>query len=207
MTASPVPQAIADELQQVDWRPVVARLLEQYPDNPLPIVQSGNPVLRVPAQRYEGQLGELLKPFLEAMRLTMLAAPGVGVAAPQVGVGLALTVVHDPGVPEGVEDPRERAPLPHRSLINPAYEPVGDETRTFHEGCLSIDGWQALRTRWHRVRLTGTDENGIGLDEELVGWQARIIQHETDHLRGILYLDDADVRSITTAENLQRFGL
>jgi peptide deformylase len=171
----------------------------------LPIVQSGDPVLRRPATPYTGQLGDLLPRLAEVLRRTMHAAPGVGLAAPQVGIGLALAVVEDRG---NASDPRERTPLPFRMLVNPAYEPVeeadgGPARRVpFFEGCLSVEGWHALVARHHRVRLTAEDVDGNPIDEVLTGWPARIIQHETDHLRGELYLDHAVPRSLVSNANL-----
>lgn len=173
----------------------------------LPIVQAGDPVLRTPAAPYDGQLGDLLPRLVGAMRRTMAAAPGVGLAAPQVGIGLAVAVVEDRGTPD---DPRERTPVPFRVLVNPAYEALpapdgGPERAAFFEGCLSVTGWQAVVARHRCVRLTGSDEAGAALDEELVGWPARIVQHETDHLRGELYLDRAETRSLTSNDNLVRY--
>ena len=175
----------------------------------LPIVQAGAPVLRAPAASYTGQLGDALARLLEAMRRTMHAAPGVGLAAPQVGIGLAIAVVEDAGT--GADDPRERAPLPYRVLLDPAYEPLpgpdgAPERAAFHEGCLSVQGWQAVVARHRRVRLTGRDETGTPIDEVLTGWPARIVQHETDHLAGELYLDHARLRTLTSNENLLRYG-
>lgn len=188
----------------------------------LPIVQAGDPVLRTPAAPYDGQLGDVLPRLLEAMRRTMRAAPGVGLAAPQIGIGLALAVCEDAGMPG---DERERTPMPYRVLVNPRYVAVdredggsgavehdgGSEPGTgaprvaFFEGCLSVAGWQAVVARPRRVRLTGQDETGAPLDEVLTGWPARIVQHETDHLRGELYLDHAEPRSLTSNDNLARF--
>ncbi|WP_370670921.1 peptide deformylase [Cellulosimicrobium funkei] len=181
----------------------VLALLAAYPDGVLPIVQAGHPVLRTPAVPYAGQLGDALPSFLDAMRATMRAAPGVGLAAPQVGLGLAVAVVEDPGAPD-VDDDRERSPLEYRVLVNPRYEVVGEETRTFFEGCLSVHGWQAERTRAHAVRLTGQDEAGEPFDDVLTGWPARIVQHETDHLRGELYLDAADLRTLSSTLGVAR---
>jgi len=173
----------------------------------LPIVQAGDPVLRRVATPYTGQLGAQLPRLVEAMRRTMLDAPGVGLAAPQVGIPLAVAVCADPGVPG---DAREREPLPFRVLVNPRYEPVRDggtpERAAHYEGCLSVDGWQAVVARPRRVRLTGRDERGAAFDEVLHGWPARIVQHETDHLAGRLYLDRAEPRSLASHENLTRFG-
>jgi len=175
----------------------------------LPIVQAGAPVLRTPAAPYTGQLGDVMPRLLDAMRRTMHAAPGVGLAAPQVGIGLAIAVVEDAGT--DAADPRERTALPFRVLVDPRYRPLpgpdgAPEKVAFHEGCLSVSGWQAVVARHRRVRLTGRDEHGAPIDEVLVGWPARIVQHETDHLAGELYLDHARLRTLTSNENLVRYG-
>ncbi|MFI9341836.1 peptide deformylase [Streptomyces sp. NPDC052773] len=169
-------------------------------DAPLAIVAAGDPVLRRPAEPFDGQLDAvLLARFVEALRRTMHAAPGVGLAAPQVGIGLRIAVVEDPApVPEEVRRARGRVPLPFRVLVNPSYEPVGAERAAFFEGCLSVPGWQAVVARPARVRLTGADEHGRAVDEVVSGWPARIVQHETDHLDGVLYLDRAEPRSLSS---------
>ena len=180
-------------------RDAVRGLLDAHPDGVLPIVQAGHPVLRQRAAEYTGQLGDVLEDLLDAMVVTMRAAPGVGLAAPQVGVGLALAVLEDPGLPVGYDttaDARERAPLPLRVLVNPAYEPVGDERVTFYEGCLSVDGYQAAVARHRAVRVRALDGAGARVDEVVTGWPARIVQHETDHLAGTLYVDRAETRSL-----------
>lgn len=181
----------------------VERRLEASTDGILPIVQAGHPVLRYPAMVYQDQLGALLPDLLDAMRKTMRAAPGVGLAAPQVGIALAIAVVEDAGVPD--DDPRERTPLPYRVLINPEYAATSDEVAHFYEGCLSVRGWSAVRSRHHSVRLTGRDEHGELIDETLSGWSARIIQHETDHLNGELYIDRAEIRSLANDEAMGRW--
>lgn len=80
-------------------------------------------------------------------------------------------------------------------LINPAYEPAGPERIAFHEGCLSVPAYQAVVARPRAVRLTGQDEYGRSFDEVFTGWPARIVQHETVHLDGVLCLDRAEPRS------------
>ncbi|GAA3824630.1 peptide deformylase [Streptomyces phyllanthi] len=166
----------------------------------MPIVAAGDPVLRRPAAPFDGQLDPaLLARFVAALRATMHAAPGVGLAAPQVGVGLRIAVVEDPApVPEEVRLARGRVPQPFRVLVNPAYEAVGAGRAAFFEGCLSVPGWQAVVARHARVRLTALDEHGHPVDEEFTGWPARIVQHETDHLDGTLYLDRAELRSLSS---------
>ncbi|NEC26931.1 peptide deformylase [Streptomyces sp. SID8111] len=178
----------------------VEELLAQ--GGPLPIVAAGDPVLRRAADPFDGQLGPgLLARFVAALRLTMRAAPGVGLAAPQVGVGLRIAVIEDPApVPEEVRRVRGRVPQPFRVLVNPSYTPVGSGRAAFFEGCLSVPGYQAVVARPTEVRLTGQDEHGRALDEVFSGWPARIVQHETDHLDGTLYLDRAEPRSLSSQQ-------
>jgi peptide deformylase len=166
---------------------------------PWPVTQVGEPGLRQPAARYDGQLPPgLLHELLDGMR-AQLPGVGVGLAAPQIGIPLALAVIEDPATiaPE-VAAVRERTPQPPLDLINPVIVPLGPEQRVFYEGCLSVAGLLAVVSRSHRVRLSALDRDGNGYDLELTGWPARIAQHETDHLNGILYLDRAELRSLST---------
>ncbi|OXN00568.1 peptide deformylase [Bifidobacterium vansinderenii] len=174
-------------------------------DGLLPIVQAGEPVLRQQTVRYAGQLSKnTLKKLIETMRHTMLEAPGVGLAATQIGLGLAMAVVED-HIRDDEDDPREVAEFPFHVIINPVYTPVGDKTASFYEGCLSFDGYQAVRRRWLDITAEWDDENGQHHKEQLHGWPARIFQHETDHLSGELYIDKAEIRSLTTYDNLEDY--
>ena len=175
-------------------------------DKLLPIVQAGEPVLRQQTAAYEGQLSrKTLDKLIDTMHVTMLEAPGVGLAATQIGLGLALAVVED-HVRDGDDgDPREIAEFPFHAIINPVYRPAGEETRSFYEGCLSFDGYQAVRKRYLDIIAHWHDEDGKEHEEHLHGWPARIFQHETDHLSGELYIDQAEIRSLTTVENLEDF--
>lgn len=188
----------------MDVREQVLRLLDDCGDGLARIVPAGHPVLRAVAVPYEGQLAvEELTALLGLMHRTMRAAPGVGLAAPQVGLGLALAVIEDPApVLDDVAEARERAPVGFRVLVNPRYEPAGPERVAFYEGCLSVPGYHAATPRWRSVRLTGADETGAALDEVVVGWAARIVQHEADHLGGVLYLDRAELRSLAGGDDL-----
>jgi peptide deformylase len=191
---TPVPDA---ERTGPDLREQVERLLAE--PAPWPIAAAGHPVLRRPAVRYDARLDDLLAALVEGMRVTMHEAPGVGLAAPQIGLGLALAVLEDPGAVDGdVARVRERSPFPFRVLIDPAYAPVGSEQVAFYEGCLSVPGWQAVTPRWRSVRLSAHDETGADVDEVLTGWPARIVQHETDHLSGRLYVDRAILQSLSS---------
>ena len=182
----------------------LTELVDQLLDvpGPLPIVQAGDPVLRRPAAPYEGQLGDdRLHRLVQALRESLHAAPGVGLAAPQVGIPLRLAVIEDPApVTEEVREARGRVPQAFRVLVNPSYEPLGDRRASFFEGCLSVPGWQAVVTRPERVRLRGQDETGKEFDDDFTGWPARIVQHESDHLAGTLYLDIAETRSLSSTQ-------
>ncbi|MCM3887153.1 peptide deformylase [Frankia sp. R82] len=172
---------------------------------PWAIVQAGEPVLRRPAARYDGQLpADLLHRLLDAMR-AYLPDRGVGLAAPQIGIPLALAVISDPAaVPAEVAEVRERPPLAAFDLVNPVLTPIGTARRSFYEGCLSVVGYTAVVARQHQVRLDALDRHGNAYERELTGWPARIAQHETDHLHGVLYLDRAEPRSLSSMANHER---
>ena len=166
------------------------------------IVQAGHPVLRAQAIPFDGQLdGALLGALIEVMRRTMHAAPGVGLAAPQIGLPLRLAVIEDGWTAdEDVARARERAPLPFFAAVNPIYIPLGEERAAFYEGCLSVRGYTAVVRRPARVEARWTAPDGSTRRAEFSGWQARIVQHETDHLAGTLYLDKAELRSLCANE-------
>lgn len=172
------------------------------PDAVAPIVQAGHPVLRAVARPYDGELEpDELTELLALMHRTMRAAPGVGLAAPQIGIPSAVAVVEDPGAGDDeVVRVRERAGLAYRVLVNPSYAPVDGDEVAFYEGCLSVVGYQAVVVRARSVHLTGLDEAGVPVDEVVRGWPARIVQHETDHLRGTLYVDRALTRSLSATD-------
>lgn len=163
-----------------------------------PIVQVGHPVLRQRAAAYDGQLDDTeLAQLVERMRDVMHAAPGVGLAAPQLGIPLQLAVLEDHfDVDPVASEVRQRAPLGFFAILNPSYEPEGTATASFYEGCLSMRGFQAVVTRHRDVRLHYQRPDGSAASSGFSGWQARIVQHETDHLHGGLYLDRAELRSL-----------
>ena len=163
-------------------------------------------MLRHVAAPYDGQLpDELLHELLDAMH-AHLPGVGVGLAAPQIGIPLALAVIADPaGLPPELAAVRERPPTPPLDLINPVVTPVGSESRSFYEGCLSLVGLTAVVARHHRVRLAAQDRAGRPYERELSGWPARIAQHETDHLNGVLFLDRAELRSLSTNAAYERY--
>ncbi len=197
-----------------DFTRDIEKMIRDARFNILPITTAGEPVLREETQSYTGQLKpSALAKLINTMRITMIDAPGVGLAAPQVGLGIALAVledhvennlpVNDDGTPS--EDPREFGEVPFHVIINPHYEPIGTTQVSFYEGCLSVPGYSAVRKRWLDVRAHWQDEKGVWREEDLHGWPARIFQHETDHLSGELYIDKAELRSLTTDEHLRDY--
>lgn len=177
--------------------------------DPLRIVQAGHPALRRRAVTARGRIDpDLLGELAAAMTVTMRAAPGVGLAAPQVGLPLSFYVIEDAFASEPGEDEEddllERRPLALRALLDPRVEPVGTQRVYAFEGCLSVDGWQSIVPRSRRVRLRGVELLPGGdlreVEEEHTGWTARILQHETDHLAGTLCHDVCVPRSFIDAE-------
>lgn len=179
-----------------------------------PIVQTGAPVLRASAAEVPAEMiptpefQSLISQMVDAMR----KAPGVGLAAPQLGKSLRVFVVEDRAelqatlTPQELQE-RERVPVPLRVFINPTVTPIGEEKVTFFEGCLSVSGFSALVTRAREVEVKALDEKGQPVSWRVAGWPARILQHEMDHLNGTLYVDRMHTRSFgTNAQNKERFG-
>jgi peptide deformylase len=103
-------------------------------------------------------------------------------------------------------DERERNAVPLTVLVNPTLETVGRKKIEFYEGCLSVSGWAAVTSRHHRVRVKALNEKGEPVELDWEGWPARILQHEIDHLGGVLYIDRMDTETFSTTANLARFG-
>ena len=178
----------------------------------LEIVQAGDPVLRrrarplTPAEIVSREITDLIK----SMRKCMQDAPGVGLAAPQVGLSLQLAVIedreeyHKDVAPEQLRE-RERRPVPFHVIINPKITVVGEEKAEFFEGCLSLAGFLGLVPRARTVRVECLNEHAQPLVLEASGWYARILQQEIDHLNGALYIDRMHSRTFTSLENWTQF--
>jgi len=178
-----------------------------------PIVQAGACVLRSRAESVPAALlaTPALRELVGLMTDVMRDAPGVGLAAPQIGVPLRVFVAEDQeervaGLPEGAAKRKGRVALPLTVLVNPKLEPEGEAQVTFFEGCLSVRGYGALVPRWQAVRVSGVDAEGRPVALRLEGWPARIMQHELDHLNGTLYVDRMLTRSFATDAELPRLG-
>lgn len=177
----------------------------------LKIVQAGDPVLRQVARPLSPkEIGSReIRELIEAMKETMRDAPGVGLAAPQVGHSMQLAVIEDrleytKDASADVLAERERQPVPFHVIINPKLTLLDEPSVEFFEGCLSVSGFMAVVPRARRVRVECMDEHGKKKVIEASGWYARILQHEIDHLNGTLYLDRMHTRTLSTLENYNR---
>ncbi len=175
------------------------------------IVEVGEPVLRQKALPLT--VAEILskdtRKLIEKMREAMRDAPGVGLAAPQIGVSLQIAVIEDKA--EYHKDAsaqklaeRERAAVPFHVIINPKIRKLSPQKVEFYEGCLSLPGFTAIVPRARGVRVECLDEHGKPNVIEASGWYARILQHEIDHLLGTLYIDRMYSRSFTSLDNLSQ---
>jgi peptide deformylase len=166
------------------------------------IVQVGHPVLRAGTDDIARDRFSVLTELVDVMTRTMRAAPGVGLAAPQIGLSLRIAVIEDRAEdidmmpPEEVAE-LERQPVALEVLINPKYRAVGERKVTAFEGCLSLTGFRALVARHHTVVAEWTDVRGARRKQEFSGWPARIVQHEIDHLDGIIFIDRMEARSFS----------
>ena len=179
----------------------------------LPIVHAGEPVLRQPARALSPKeiKSKEIQKLIEHMRETMRGAPGVGLAAPQVGLSLQLAVIEDrkeyhKDVSAEQLALRERRPVAFHVVINPRIHNATDgQIAEFFEGCLSLPGFFALVPRHRNVRIECLDHRGNPKSIEASGWYARILQHEIDHLHGNLYIDRMHSRSFSSTQNWEKF--
>lgn len=149
-----------------------------------PLLKMGDARLLRVARPVDDFQAPALADLLEDMRDTMAAANGAGLAAPQIGVDWQVVVF-------GTGRPNPRYPdallVPPTVLINPTITPLGPEEQLDWEGCLSVPGLRAQVPRWSRIRYQGWDEQGEPIDRTVDGFHARVVQHECDHLQGILF--------------------
>ncbi|MBU6460083.1 MAG: peptide deformylase [Proteobacteria bacterium] len=147
------------------------------------VLKMGDPRLFQPSE----PITEFNTPFLHHlvsdMNDTMAALNGAGLAAPQIGVGYQVVIFgvdHNPRYPDAES-------VPYTILINPELTPLSDEMEDGWEGCLSIPGMRGIVSRYTKLRYRGYDISGQLIERECAGFHARVVQHETDHLMGILY--------------------
>ncbi|MDD4912133.1 MAG: peptide deformylase [Sideroxydans sp.] len=147
------------------------------------VLRMGDPRLLQRAEPITNFDSPELRVLLADMRDTMHELDGVGLAAPQIGVSLRVVIFEvnaNPRYPDAES-------VPQTVLINPIITPLSDEMEEGWEGCLSVPGMRGLVPRYTRLRYQGRDENGAVIDRTVSGFHARVVQHECDHLEGVLY--------------------
>ncbi|ONK59538.1 uncharacterized protein A4U43_C08F7450 [Asparagus officinalis] len=173
------------------------------------IVKAGDPVLHEPASEVPiEEIGsERVQKIVDDMIGVMRRGPGVGLAAPQIGIPLRIIVLEDTKeyisyAPKKEIEAQDRRSFDLLVIINPRLQKKGNKTALFFEGCLSVDGFRAVVERHLEVEVTGFNRDGTPLQIYARGWQARILQHEYDHLDGTIYVDKFVPRTFRTVENV-----
>lgn len=176
------------------------------------IVQDPHPVLRMECDPLNlKEIGShTVEQLISHMWLVLRAAPGVGLAAPQVAVPICLAVIEDrekylEDVPREILEERQRQPVPAYTVMNPHLELIGSDKETFFEGCLSIPDRAVAVDRARTVRLQYLDTHGTKCEETVSGWHARILQHEVDHLNGTLIIDRASTDAVVSMDDYMTF--
>jgi peptide deformylase len=148
-----------------------------------PVLKMGDPILLQVAKPVKKFNTPELETLLKDMHDTMEALDGAGLAAPQIGVSLQVVIF---GVKKNPRYP-DAEDVPYTVLINPTITPIGKEIEDGWEGCLSVPGMRGLVPRYHSIRYQGVDPKGKKIDRSVSDFHARVVQHECDHLQGILY--------------------
>jgi peptide deformylase len=159
----------------------------------LKIARMGHPILRQRAAAVADPTAPEIRRLVADMIETMEDADGAGLAAPQIHVPLRVVIFHVPAHRASGAD--DDAPQGLTVLVNPVLEPQGDEAELGWEGCLSVPGMIGAVPRWKRLRYRGVAPDGTAIDRTVSGFHARVVQHECDHLDGVLYpMRIADLR-------------
>ncbi|MCH9638816.1 MAG: peptide deformylase [Betaproteobacteria bacterium] len=148
-----------------------------------PVLKMGEPLLLDVAKKVDEFNTPVLENLIQDMQDTMAALNGAGLAAPQIGVSLQVVIF---GFEENQRYP-DAEEVPFTILINPELTPLSDETEDGWEGCLSVPGLRGVVPRYRQLHYQGYDQHGNSIDRKVDGFHARVVQHECDHLQGILY--------------------
>ena len=165
----------------------------------LKIAKMGHPVLRKKSDEISDPMSESIKSLVRDMLETLDDIQGIGLAAPQVHVSKKLVIFYSPA------ERQETREMVLNILINPKIEPIGTETDYDWEGCLSVPGLRGLVPRYKKIRYTGLNEKGEIVDKVVEGLHARVVQHECDHLEGIIYVQRMDKLEDLVFESEMKF--
>lgn len=148
-----------------------------------PVLRMGNPLLLQRAEEIAQFDTPELHALIQDMQDTMAHMNGAGIAAPHIGVSQRVVIFgvgHNPRYPDAEQ-------VPYTVLVNPVLRPIGDSKEEGWEGCLSVPGMRGIVSRYSRLHYSGFDQYGNPIDRLVSGFHARVVQHECDHLDGILY--------------------
>ena len=148
-----------------------------------PVLRMGDPVLLQVARKVNRFDTSELHTLIQDMHDTMESLNGAGLAAPQIGVSLQVVIF---GFEKNQRYP-DADEVPFTVLLNPQLTPLSDEIEDGWEGCLSVPGMRGVVPRYAHLRYQGMDQYGKAIDRTVSGFHARVVQHECDHLQGILY--------------------
>jgi peptide deformylase len=172
----------------------------------LKIARMGHPVLRRRADEVADPTAPELRALIADMIETLDDIGGAGLAAPQVHMPLRVVIFQVP--PERLTGKPGDSAEDLTALINPVIEPLGDEQEIGWEGCLSVPGLRGAVPRFTRIRYRGVTPEGAAIDRTVAGFHARVVQHECDHLDGILYPQRmTDMRLLTFVEEGARYPI
>jgi peptide deformylase len=173
----------------------------------LKIARMGHPVLRRPADPVTDPTAPEITQLILDMTETLADIGGIGLAAPQVHVPLRVVIFEVPAARSHAVDGERAQPQPMTVLINPVIEPVGDDKVLGWEACLSVPGLTGQVPRYDRIRYRGVTAQGASIEREAHGFHARVVQHECDHLDGILYPQRMlDLSHLMFVEEAQRYA-
>jgi peptide deformylase len=174
----------------------------------LKLYQTGQPILHKTSKRVSKKqlTSQHVQDIIDFMISTLRDAPGVGLAAPQVGEALQIIIIEDKPayletVPKKLLKEQQRTAIKLKVLVNPVLEIIDPDSSLYFEGCLSVDGYVGAVSRNKSVRVKAWDRHGNDVSFIAHGWQARILQHETDHLLGTLYIDKMITASFCSLKN------
>lgn len=177
----------------------------------LKIRQAGDAVLRQKSKKLSDKdiKSEHIQSLIDYMVETLRDYQGVGLAAPQVGENIQLVIIEDKAkyhkkIPAKLLKEQSRKPIDLHVLINPRVIEKSKDCANYFEGCLSIDGYRAIASRSKKLKVVALDRKGKPVAVNANGWFARILQHELDHLKGILYIDGMIPKSFMTDKNFSK---
>ncbi len=171
-----------------------------------PILKMGNPILRRIAEPVDDPQSDEIRNLVEEMNRSMEEVGGVGLAAPQIGISLQLVIYEVPAARMQSEDDETAMAIPPTILVNPVITPLSDEKDLGWEGCLSVPGLRGLVPRYTNIRYAGLTLEGQKVEVEATGFHARVVQHECDHLDGILYPERmTDLKFLVYETEMQAF--